>query len=133
MSDNIIQSLQQCKTPLNELFFSEFNINLLQRGIRQEFKNKTQMSIDFQNKNDLLSIMRATFVNNSSDPYGDTNSQVKQMNGVVINQTIQQITTGVSQYMGYIKDIDSPLQPMANPVSTNMYGKKIDIDTKVGI
>jgi hypothetical protein len=129
----MIHTLKQCRTPLNTLFFSEFNINLLQRGIRQEFKNKTNLAIDFQNQSDLLTIMRAVFVNNSSDPYADTNSQVKQMNGVVIKKAIEQITTGVSQYMGYIKDIDTPVNPIANPISTNMYGKKMDLNSKIGI
>ena len=41
-----INSLKQCPTPLNTLFFSEFNMNLLQRGIRQDFKNRTGISID---------------------------------------------------------------------------------------
>ena len=36
-----INSMKQCPTPLNTLFFSEFNMNLLQRAIRQDFKNKT--------------------------------------------------------------------------------------------
>jgi len=130
---NMIHTLQQCRTPLNTLFFSEFNINLLQRGIRQEFKNKTNLAIDFQNKSDLLTIMRAVFVNNSSDPYADTNSQVKQMNCVVIKKAIEQITTGVSQYMGYIKDIDTPVNPIANPISTNMYGNKMDLNNKIGV
>lgn len=130
---NMIHTLQQCRTPLNTLFFSEFNINLLQRGIRQEFKNKTNLAIDFQNQNDLLTIMRAVFVNNSSDPYADTNSQVKQMNGVVIKKAIEQITTGVSQYMGYIKDIETPVNPIANPISTNMYGNKMDLNNKIGL
>ena len=47
MCDNLhLDSLKQCETPLNTLFFSEFNQNLLQRGIRQAFKNKTGIAID---------------------------------------------------------------------------------------
>jgi hypothetical protein len=130
---NMIHTLQQCRTPLNTLFFSEYNINLLQRAVRQQFKNKTNLSIDFQNKDDLMTIMRAVFVNNSSNPYGETNSQVKQMNCVVIKKAVEQITTGVSQYMGYMKTIDSPINPMANPISTNMYGNKMDLNNKIGI
>ena len=50
MCDNLhLDSLKQVETPLNTLFFSEFNQNLLQRGIRQSFKNKTGISIDRQN------------------------------------------------------------------------------------
>lgn len=130
---NMIHTLQQCRTPLNTLFFSEYNINILQRAIRQEFKNKTDLAIDFQNKNDLLTIMRASFVNNSSNPYADTYSQIKQINSVVIKKAIDQITSGVSQYMGYLKDIDTPVNPMDNPISTNMYGNKIEKEPSIGL
>lgn len=130
---NMIHTLQQCRTPLNTLFFSEYNINILQRAIRQEFKNKTDLAIDFQNKNDLLTIMRASFVNNSSNPYADTYSQIKQINSVVIKKAIDQITSGVSQYMGYLKDIDTPINPMDNPISTNMYGNKIEKEPSIGL
>ena len=59
MSDNLhLNSIKQTKTPLNSLFFSEFNTNLLQRGIRQAFKNKTGIAIDYQNPDDLYGIMR---------------------------------------------------------------------------
>ena len=97
----MIQSLKQCQTPLNTLYFSEFNVNLVQKAIRSEFKKKSGgISIDYQNQDDLLTIMRAVFVNNSSDPYGDVKKQVQQMNGVVIETAIGQINTGVAQYMG---------------------------------
>ena len=58
MCDNLhLDSIQQCETPLNTLFFSEFNVNLLQRGIRQTFKNKTDIAIDYQNTDDLYGII----------------------------------------------------------------------------
>jgi hypothetical protein len=65
MCDNLhLESIKQCETPLNTLFFSDFNQNLLQRGIRQGFKNKTGIAIDYQNKDDLYSIMRVVFIKN---------------------------------------------------------------------
>ena len=130
---NMIHSLQQCRTPLNTLFFSEFNIDLLQKAIRQEFKNRSNFAIDFQNKNDLLTIMRAVFVNNSSQPYSDTNSQIKHMNSVVIKKAIDQITTGVAQYVGYLKSIESPVRPIDRPVNTNMHGTRVGLNDQIGL
>ena len=40
-----LNSIQQTQTPLNTLFFSEFNMNILQRGIRQKFKDDTGVAI----------------------------------------------------------------------------------------
>ena len=74
MCDNLhLDSIQQCETPLNTLFFSEFNVNLLQRGIRQTFKNKTYIAIDYQNTDDLYGIMLMVFINNSGDHYNNVN------------------------------------------------------------
>ena len=134
MCDNLhLDSLQQCETPLNTLFFSDFNKNLLQRGIRQAFKNKTGISIDYQNPDDLFSLMRVVFINNAGDQYAKVNEQVKYMNTKVIDTCLSQIQTGVSQYIAYAEDIDTISTPMDRPVNTSTTGNKIDFNNKIGI
>ena len=134
MCDNLhLDSLKQCETPLNTLFFSEFNLNLLQRGIRQAFKNKTGIAIDRQNPDDLYSLMRMVFINNSGDSYSRVNEQVRFMNGRVIETALGQIQTGVSQYMSYVQDIDTIAVPLAQPINTSTYGKKLPKNMKIGI
>ena len=134
MCDNLhLNSIQQCETPLNTLFFSEFNKNLLQRGIRQAFKNKTGISIDYQNPDDLFSLMRVVFINNSGDQYSKVNDQVRYMNTKVIESAMSLIQTGVSQYIAYAEDIDTISTPMDRPVNTSTMGNKLDINNKIGI
>ena len=134
MCDNLhLDSLKQVETPLNTLFFSEFNQNLLQRGIRQSFKNKTGISIDRQNPNDLYSMMRVVFINNAGDHYARVNEQVKFMNTRVIEAALGQIQTGVSQYMAYVQDIDTISVPLDQPMNTSTVGKKIPKNMKIGI
>jgi len=134
MCDNLhLDSMKQCVTPLNTLFFSEFNRNLLQRGIRQAFKNKTGIAIDYQNPDDVYSMMRVVFINNAGDHYSQVNEQVKMMNARVIDTAVTQIQTGVSQYMAYVQDIDTLSVPLERPMNTSTYGKKMDINKKIGI
>jgi hypothetical protein len=134
MCDNLhLNSLKQCETPLNTLFFSSFNVNLLQRGIRQDFKNKTGLSIDYQSDDDLYGIMRVVFINNSGDHFTRVNEQVKMMNTQVIKTAVSQIQSGVSQYMGYVHDMDRGLEPIDRPVNTSTYGNKIDKNNKIGV
>jgi hypothetical protein len=125
--------MKQCETPLNTLFFSEFNQNLLQRGIRQAFKNKTGIAIDNQNPDDLYGIMRVVFINNSGDHFKNVNDQVRSMNARVIETALSQIKTGVSQYMTYIKEIETISSPLDLPKNTSTYGNKIDKNNKIGI
>jgi len=115
MSNLHLNSMKQCETPLNTLFFSEFNKNILQRGIRQTFKDRTGISIDYQNSDDLYGIMRVVFINNSGDHQRDVNKQVKLMNSRVIETALSQIQTGVSQYIAYVKDIDTTVYHSTNP------------------
>ena len=134
MCDNLhLDSLKQVETPLNTLFFSEFNQNLLQRGIRQSFKNKTGISIDRQNPNDLYSMMRVVFINNAGDHYARVNEQVKFMNTRVTEAALGQIQTGVSQYMAYVQDIATIAVPLDQPMNTSTVGKKIPKNMKIGI
>jgi len=134
MCDNLhLDSLKQCETPLNTLFFSEFNQNLLQRGIRQAFKNKTGIAIDRQNPDDLYGIMRVVFINNSGDHYKAVNQQVRIMNERVIETAVGQIQTGVSQYLAYVQDIDTISVPLAQPINTSTVGMKMDKNEKIGI
>ena len=133
MCDNLhLDSIKQCDTPLNTLFFSDFNTNLLQRGIRQAFKDKTGIAIDYQNPDDLYGIMRMVFINNAGDHHTQVKEQVQMMNGRVIETALSQIQTGVSQYIAYAEDIDTISQPIDRPVNTSTVGKKMDFNDKIG-
>ena len=134
MCDNLhLDSLKQCETPLNTLFFSDFNKNLLQRGIRQAFKNKTCIAIDYQNPDDLYGLMRMVFINNAGDHYDRVKEQVKELNTRVINTAVSQIQTGVSQYIAYARDIDTISVPLDQPINTSTTGNKIHFNNKIGI
>ncbi len=133
MSNLHLNSIKQCETPLNTLFFSEFNKNMLQRGIRQAFKDRTGISIDYQNPDDLYGIMRMVFINNSGNHHMDVNRQVKTMNMRVIETALSQIQTGVSQYIAYVNDIDTTSIPLDQPINTSTAGKKIPYNNKIGI
>jgi hypothetical protein len=108
MCDNLhLDSLQQCETPLNTLFFSDFNKNLIQRGIRQAFRDKTGIAIDVK-------------------------EQVKKINTRVIITALSQIQTGVSQFIAYNRDIETISVPLDQPINTSTVGKKMDFNDKIG-
>lgn len=121
----IISSLKQTETPLNNLFFSEFNINILQRAIREDFKNKTGLAIDYQATSDLIAIMRAVFINNAGDHFSNVREQVRAMNERVISAASGQIKTGVAQYLAYREAVSGPMVPLDRSVNTSTVGNKI--------
>ncbi|MAT63910.1 MAG: hypothetical protein CL881_08960 [Dehalococcoidia bacterium] len=128
-----LNSIKQTPTPLNTLFFSDYNTNLLQRAVRQSFKDKTGVAIDYQNKDDMFAIMRAVFINNAGNHGTNVNEQVKFMNEMVIKTALSQIQSGVSQFMGYMRDIDTMAIPPTPPANTSTYGMKMDKSDKIGV
>jgi hypothetical protein len=120
---SILRTVQQTETPLGLMFFSELNMNRIQKTIRQQFKDQTGISIDYQNSRDVLTLMRMVYINNSIDPWSQAlDQQLQVMNDAVVKTAIGQIGTGVSQYIGYIRDISSPQKVNDLPVSTTTYG-----------
>jgi len=128
-----LDSIRQTPSPLNSLYFSEFNMNLVQRGIRQTFKDETGIRIDYQNPNDVYVLMRAVFISNAGDHFQNVNEQVRFMNSIVIKEAVRTIRTGVAQYVNYIRDIETTPNPMDRPLNTTTFGKKMDINDKIGM
>ena len=120
-----METLKQTTTPLNNLFFSPFNVNLVQRGVRANVKKKTGVSIDYQNSGDMFAIMRVVFISNAGDHYSRTCEQVKKMNSIAIDTATEQVTSGLSQYMGYLRDASSTLKLLEYPKNTSTTGNKI--------
>ena len=127
-----LNSINQCPTPLNTAFFSDFNMKVIQRGLKQYVYDKVKVKIDSQSRDALIALMQAVFITNAENPYGDVTDQIKFMNKRVIEKASEQVLSGVAQYYGYIDDIDKPLSPMDLPRNTTTYGNKIDYNNQIG-
>lgn len=128
-----LNSINQTQTPLNTAFFCQRNQDIIQRGLRQNVLNKFGVRIDDQSPDAILALMRVVFINNSANPYGAVNPQVRYMNGKVIEMATEQVASGVAQHYGYLKDIDRPLQPPPTPRNTSLYGVKIGYNDQIGL
>ena len=113
-----IESTRQTVTPLSGLFFSDENVNLLQRAIKESVKQQTGYKIDNQSRTDIIVIMRAVYFNNYVDPYTDMPCRgVKKLNATVINICVQQVADGVLTYINYTKDASK----LAVPINRSQY------------
>jgi hypothetical protein len=120
-----MNTLKQTETPLNSLFFSQENVDVIQKTLRHKFKGESGLSIDRQDGRDLFALMRAVFIMYEQNPYDNTIEQVKNINEVVVNKALDQIRTNVSQFMTYVRDMDQPIMPLATPENTSVYGTRI--------
>ena len=110
-----IESTRQSVTPVSGLFFSEQNLELIQRAVKEVTKQKTGYKIDNQSRNDILVIMRAVYFNNYVDPYDEqTCEAVKKLNVTVINICVKQIADGILSYINYTRDASQLAVPLSN-------------------
>ena len=119
-----IESTRQSVTPVSGLFFSDQNLELLERAIRESVKQKTGYRIDKQPRTDLLVIMRAVYFNNYVDPYTKKACEaVKKLNEHVIHQCINQISDGILGYINYTRDASQLAVPLNNSTYESIKGE----------
>ena len=129
----LINSMRQTPTQLSSNFFSPQNMNYIQSEAQGAIKNETGLLIDRQNYDDLGAIMRMIYVTNVFDPYRDIVSQITLLNSRTLNMIVGQIRTGLSERIGYLRDISRPIQPNPLPVPTTLYGNKMPLNNKIGL
>jgi len=112
---------------LSDVFFSNNNINAIQKTIRFNIYNKTNKIISNQSTSALLIIMRSIFLN-FSDTSGDFLEQIQILNKKVIDFSISQIETQLKQYDGYLDKLQSLPIPIDRPqqVERNNFTYNID-------
>ena len=127
------------ETLLTYLFFSQENVDNIQKVLRMLVYKEMGKVIDYQSSNDLLIIMRSIFLSYSNHPeliqpnmseekkqslLTKYKNEVSRLNELVINYTVPQICSQLQQYLQYLEDASSPVKPMEKPVSTNVAGTK---------
>lgn len=119
------------RTPLWQAFFSSQNVQNIQNGLQDTILRETGYRIDHQKEDDLLAFMGKVYTNYSRS-YADRSiaEQVRVMNAAVIQETSQQVKSGILQQMYYLRDRSTGLRVLDQPVNTSTYGKKIPINDK---
>ncbi len=113
-------------TPIGELFFSQQNINRIQKMIRYEIfvrtNGKYKLEID-QNETDLLVVMRDIFITCGKNMPYKVIHQVKELNHKTIEKIIPDMISMIRQDDEYIKQLDKPIDPIPLPVCVNSKGR----------
>ena len=117
------------KNSINDIFFSDMNIKVLQDTIRYGVHQETKQVISNQSDNELYVIMRSVmlqFANFRAD-IDDIANEIKRLNQKVLIYCIENISSNVKQHMGYIEDLSKLPTPMDPPVYHNKKSFTYDI------
>lgn len=124
---------------LTDLFFSQKNIENVQKVIRYLVYKHTDQVIDKQSTDELLVIMRAIYLEYSSHPEiikEDMSQQQKQniliqyknevdrLNKLVFNNVVPKLVSQLQQYMDYLRDVSQQPKQMERPKNDSIKGQK---------
>lgn len=124
--DSVMKNVYEV-TPVGEIFFSEENIDRIQKKIKNEIYTKTQgkfiLKAD-QNVTDLLVFMRAIFIEYGRNLDFNIIKQVKELNAHVVDKLVPDMITAIKQEHEYLEQLDKPITPIALPVNVSRAGRK---------
>ena len=104
---------------LETTFFSDENIDLINKKLIMDVFKKTngEFKISTQKKEDLIIVMRYTFIEYAKHlPYDITN-QIRELNCIVIGQILPNIITQITQRKEYLRVISEPREILPLPIS----------------
>ena len=109
---------------LSRAFFSQRNINYIQKQIQQDVLNKTNYKIGRQSDLQLQIIMRSIFLQYSKNLNCNYATQIKELNKLVSDYSIDRVIVELYQFLEYRKEITTLPQPLSHPVNLSISGEK---------
>lgn len=109
---------------LSKAFFSNDNVELLQRSIIQEVLNVSQKQIGKQSYQELQIIMKSIYLQYSRNLPTNIDEQVQVLNSYVIDECVRLIVPKVLQYIKYLDDITNPIPVMPRSQNVSSKGSK---------
>tara|TARA_Y100000816_G_C25908273_1_gene473731 strand:+ start:81 stop:602 length:522 start_codon:yes stop_codon:yes gene_type:complete len=117
------------ETKLSLVFFSEQNIELLQNQIRVGVFNmsKQQFVIGKQSCDELKIIMRSIYLQNSKNLPINITEQVKKLNNLVVEYSVNQIYNEAIGYLKYKRDSSTMHVIPDHPTNSSGRGNTLEL------
>ena len=114
---------------LNDIYFSDININLLQKKIIKNVKDKYNYIISKQSKKDLIIVMRNIYLYNAKHNYktkDELKEELNRLNNECLKYSIKIIIKNINNYVFYLNDINTSnylkeIKPIDKPINTREY------------
>ena len=114
----------QGKSPLNDMFFSHENVEVIHQNIIKSVSNQTGYKIARQSDTELQIIMRSIFLQYSKNRPCNLKEQVAELNRKVLTYAVDRIITEISQYLEYKDTVNKLPLPLNHPKNLSNAGTK---------
>jgi hypothetical protein len=113
-------------TPLNEIFFSDANVDKLQGDIQDQVSLMSggKYRVDRQSDKELKIIMRSYYLMYGKNNPAQISEELADLNSRVVGYAAGKVYSEVDFHMFYLKDIQDFAPPIANPMNPNVYGTR---------
>jgi hypothetical protein len=120
-----LYGIQETST-LNQLFFSKKNMDIIQNMIRYTVYEKSEKKfiIDRQSEVELEIVMRSIYLQHSPNLPNKIKEQIQYLNKLVSDWCSGQIIPEVSQYFGYMKELEYMPVPIDLPLNLSSKGSR---------
>tara|TARA_B110000285_G_C15003501_1_gene552631 strand:+ start:286 stop:828 length:543 start_codon:yes stop_codon:yes gene_type:complete len=123
------------KNMLNQIYFSDANVQKIQNLIRYDVYNmsKKQFTISEQDKTQLQIVMRSIYLQYSRNLDTDIPKQVSELNKMISDYLVPKIISNIKQYLKYLQDKNGTYTVMEHPKNVSSAGlKSLRIDSAMG-
>jgi len=123
------------RTLLNQLYFSEKNIENVQNKLRfTVYKmSRGQFTIGPQNETELTIVMRSIYLQFSRNLPDKIKEQIGELNKIVVDQLAPNVLSQTKQYLKYLEDSNEPYRLMQRPQNVSSAGSKtLEMHTALG-
>ena len=120
---NSLQGIQD-NNVLNKAFFSQRNINNVQKQIQKKVLERTNYTIGRQSDLQLQIIMRSIFLQYSKNLNCDYANQIRDLNKKVTDYAVDRIVIEISQFLEYRKEVSRIPEPISLPKNLSNAGEK---------
>jgi hypothetical protein len=113
-------------TPLNEVFFSDSNIQKLQQDIQEQVLQMSgnKIRIGPQDEQQLRIIMRSYYLMYAKNNAAQVAEELAELNGRVVGFSAAKIYSEADFHEFYLKDLQEFAPPIANPMNVGVYGTR---------
>lgn len=112
---------------LSEAFFSKDNYDLINKQLIMAVYRKSNKKylIGVQRYDDMTLVMRWVWNEYGKHLPYDITQQIRELNNIVIKTLLPDIITAFEQRIGYLRDIENPIDPIALPKNANISDKTL--------
>jgi hypothetical protein len=116
------------RSKLSDTYFSKQNIQIIQNGIRKGVYDKSlsRILVDNQPEDQIVTVMRAMYLQNSKNLETNISQQIKELNNLVLTYCINNVFNEAVAYLKYKEDASTMHRPIQHPIYSNKTNKTLE-------